>query len=180
MRKFNWIMGVWMSVATVLGGACAIDPTEETIEDDSESSQADLRGKANGIGDPCMGQTQRNDGNVCNGIEDCVSGHCVAGTALNCDDANDCTNDTCNASTGCNNVAVMGAHLCSQQPLGYCLGGTCMSGIGNECSTTLPCPTSPFECAVATCVNDYCVNYAKADGTPCNDALGMCYQGECN
>lgn len=175
MRKFNWIMGV----AMVFGGACAVDPTEETIEDAGESSQSDLRGKANGIGDPCMGQTQCNDGNVCNGPEACVAGHCVAGTTLNCDDANDCTHDTCDPSGGCSNTADIGAHLCTQQPLGYCHGITCMSGLGSECSTLQGCPPSVNECAEATCVNGYCVDYAKTDGTFCNDAQSTCYQGSC-
>lgn len=171
MRKFNWLMGAIVAC----GIACTAD---DTSEEDVGSSQEDIRGKSNSVGDPCVGWSQCDDGNMCNGIEACVDGQCAAGTPLNCDDANDCTSDTCNASTGCSNTTHLSAHLCTQQPLGYCHGTACMSGLGNECGGSVNCPPSAFECAVATCVNGYCVDYAKADGTPCG--TGMCYQGECN
>lgn len=172
MCKFNRLSGLVVGLMLSFGGFSCTPADSDVGVDESEMVLLS-------VGDPCVGWSQCDDGNACNGVEACVAGHCVAGTVLDCDDTNDCTIDTCDTVSGCLYSAYLGAHLCTQQPLGYCHGLTCMSGIGSECSTLQGCPPSSNECADATCVNGYCVDYAKEDGTLCNDAQSTCYQGSC-
>lgn len=164
-------LALWTSAsAAILASAC--EPTSDT----SASMDSALQ-----IGDPCVANTECDDGLGCNGTETCVQGYCAAGVPVDCDDQNDCTKDGCDIN-GCIHAVYTSAHACSQQPLGYCHGPTCVSGLGSECSDSMPCSSSNNACTYRSCNNGYCVEAANPNGTACTNSNGdasQCYDGAC-
>jgi hypothetical protein len=157
------------------GGKCLAGADQEDCDDGDDCTDDTCHPEFGCLN--LFNESPCNDGDECTEKDFCVFGECL-GQTKTCNDAEICTDDSCDSNQpgGCiytpNNVACDDADPCS---LGdTCIGGTCMSGLGElECDDSNPCTdnvcTSMLGCEyppiIAFCddneictVDDYCSN----------------------
>ena len=186
-------------VANAAAGACCL-PDGTCVDVQNANACNSLGGTFQGGGtscakvdcpqpQPCVFDSDCDDGNPCNGLETCVGGICQPGIPLDCDDANACTVDTCDPLVGCINTPINcdDGNACTVDtcdPLIGCISTPiipcCGNGVpeaGEDCSNCpadVQCPPDTL-CIAGICEVPSAADFTGPDGVPngCVDAFDL-------
>ncbi len=159
------------------------DPDGDDPDGDGEDPDGDLEGKESDVpvGQPCVENSDCNDGLFCNGIELCGDDNrCIVGDSP-CDDDIACTDDSCDeANNQCERIAnhqrcddrdpCNGPEYCDQV-----LG--CQAGVPLNCDDEIACTDDSCEEGVG-CKN-LPVDANCSDGLDCTDGVCDLEAGGC-